>query len=174
MRVIQKKVCLLGDFAVGKTSLVRRFVEGRFDEKYLSTVGVAVSRKSLERNGHQLNLVLWDMVGSTELSHREAGYLSGAAGALVVCDLTRNNTLETMQRYARQLRVVSPKAALVFVGNKVDLTDERIISNDQLLAISRLYQGSYYLTSAKTGVGVEPAFEQLANLLEGLDGTITT
>lgn len=88
MKVVQKKVCLLGDFAVGKTSLVRRFVEGHFEDKYLSTIGVKVARKSLDRDETKLNLLIWDLVGGNEFSRSETGYLLGTAGALVVCDLT--------------------------------------------------------------------------------------
>ncbi len=174
MKIIQKKICLLGAFAVGKTSLVRRFVEGRFDEKYLSTVGVSVSRKSLDRNGHQLNLLLWDMVGGTEMSHRETGYLVGAAGALIVCDLTRSTTLDAMAQYARQMRVLNPRSALVFVGNKADLTADRVITDAQLLDISHSFQSGYYITSAKTGSHVEAAFANLADRLEGRDDNTTT
>lgn len=94
MKVVQRKVCLLGDFAVGKTSLVRRFVDNRFDDKYLSSIGVKVSRKTLNRSDHTLNLLIWDLVGGNEFSRREIGYLVGAAGALLVCDLTRLETVD--------------------------------------------------------------------------------
>lgn len=167
MKVVQKKVCLLGDFAVGKTSLVRRFVEGHFDDKYLSTIGVKVSRKSVEREDHQLNFLIWDLVGGNEFSRSEAGYLLGAAGALVVCDLTRPDTLEAMKRYATQIRTVSPAVSLVFLGNKFDLVKERAISDDVLTAVSTELNAPFLYTSAKTGENVEAAFAQLADLIEG-------
>ncbi len=166
MKVVQKKICLMGDFAVGKTSLVRRFVEGRFDEKYLSTIGVAVSRRTLSRDGYTLNLLIWDLVGGNELSHRETGYLAGTAGAIVVCDLTRPNTLETLQRYVHQVRVSNPQAALLLVGNKADLVAERMIDDEQLMAVSQALRTEYFLTSAKTGQAVEEAFNYLADRLE--------
>lgn len=166
MNVVQKKICLLGDFAVGKTSLVRRFVEGRFDDKYLSTIGVKVSRRTIERGTHTLSLLVWDLIGGNELSHREAGYLVGAAGALIVCDLTRHETLETLQRYTRHLRAINPEAALVLIGNKLDLTAERIVTDAQLTAVSASLRSEYFLTSAKTGLNVEEAFLRLAERLE--------
>lgn len=168
MKIVQKKICLLGDFAVGKTSLVRRFVEGRFDEKYLSTIGVAVSRRTLNRDGYTLNLLIWDLVGGNELSHRETGYLAGTAGAIVVCDLTRPDTLETLQRYVRQVRVSNPQAVLLLVGNKADLVAERMIDDEQLTAVSQALQTEYFLTSAKTGQAVEEAFNHLADKLEAI------
>jgi small GTP-binding protein len=167
MKVVQKKVCLLGDFAVGKTSLVRRFVEGRFEDKYLSTIGVKVARKSLEREDSKLNLLVWDLVGGNEFSRAETGYLLGTAGALVVCDLTRPDTLEAMKRYTNQVRAVNPTVAVIFLGNKVDLTEERAITAETLTAVTTELNAPILLTSAKTGENVETAFELLANLIEG-------
>jgi small GTP-binding protein len=166
MKIVQKKICLLGDYAVGKTSLTRRFVEGRFDDKYLSTIGVKVSRRLIEREDHSLNLLIWDLVGGNELSQRETGYLVGAAGALIVCDLTRPETVETLKRYAHHLRVVSPAAALVFIGNKLDLTAERMVTDDTLTAVSAGLQAEFQLTSAKTGQNVAEAFLRLAEKME--------
>ena len=165
--VIQKKICLLGEFSVGKTSLVRRFVEGRFDEKYHSTIGVKISRKILDRDQHQLNLLIWDLVGGNEFARREASYLLGTAGALIVCDLTRPQTLSVLTHYARQLHSINPQIALVFIGNKVDLTEERAITDEQLTAVCESLGGECLLTSAKTGEQVEAAFIRLADKLEG-------
>ena len=174
MKIIQKKICLLGDFAVGKTSLVRQFVEGRFDEKYLSTIGVMVSRKSIARETHTLNLIIWDLVGGSEFANREVSYLAGSAGAMIVCDLTRPETLETLHEYARRVRVSNPNIALVMVGNKLDLTAERRIGNEQLTAVRQNLQSEFFLTSAKTAFGVEAAFQQLAYQLEGSDDRFAT
>lgn len=165
--VVQKKVCLLGEFAVGKTSLVRRFVEGRFDDRYLTTIGVKISRRSLARGDHTLNLLLWDLAGSEEFNGAAASHLLGAAGALIVCDLVRPETLETLVRYAVRLRTANPDAAVVMAANKRDLVDERRVSDADLAAASALAAGPYLLTSAKTGENVERAFELLADAIEG-------
>ena len=166
MKIVQRKICLLGDFAVGKTSLVHRFVEGRFDDKYLSTIGVKVSRRVIERADHTLNMLIWDLVGGNDLSQRETGYLVGTAGALIVCDLTRPETVETLKRYAHHLRVVSPAAALVFIANKLDLTAERVVTDAMLTAVSASLEGDFLLTSAKTGQNVAEAFLRLAEKME--------
>ena len=159
--VIQKKICLLGDFAVGKTSLVRRFVEGRFDDKYLSTIGVKISRKVVLYDTNTVNLLLWDLAGGDDFSQAGASYLRGAAGALIVCDLTRRETLETFSYYSQQLRSLKVDAALVLLGNKVDLTAEHTITEAEIQAIATTINAPYLLTSAKTGQCVEEAFQQL-------------
>lgn len=164
MNTIQKKVCLLGDFAVGKTSLVRRFVEGRFDDRYLSTIGVKISRKTMTRAEYILNLLVWDLAGGDEHSDSGTGYLRGAAGALIVCDLTRHETLAGLHHYTRQLRLINAQAHIVLLANKVDLTAERQVSEDELSLLANQLGCPYLLTSAKTGEGVQEAFEQLAHL----------
>jgi small GTP-binding protein len=166
MAVIQKKICLLGDFAVGKTSLIRRFVEGRFDDKYLSTIGVKISRKTIEHKNNTLNLLVWDLAGGEDFSKMGATYLRGAVGALIVCDLTRPDTLAAWVFYAKQMRAINPNALLVFAANKADLKDERRIEEADLIASSEALGGSYLLTSAKTGDGVEDAFNAFTSLIE--------
>jgi small GTP-binding protein len=165
MTVIQKKVCLLGDFSVGKTSLVRRFVEGRFEDTYLSTIGVRISRKTLQRTESTLHLLLWDLAGAQEFN-TQSSYLVGVAAALIVCDLTRAETLSSCAKYVRQVRALNIAAPLVFVGNKADLTAERTVSEVELRACSETQGGECVLTSAKTGAGVELAFDLLAGKLE--------
>ncbi len=165
MSVIQKKVCLLGDFSVGKTSLVRRFVEGHFDDKYLSTIGVRISRKTLQRPAGTLNLLVWDLAGAQEFN-TQSSYLIGVAAALVVCDVTRHETLIGCAKYVQQIRAVNWSAPVVFVGNKVDLTAERTVTDEELRVYCETQGGDYVLTSAKTGANVDLAFELLARKLE--------
>ena len=161
MSKIQVKVCLLGDFAVGKTSMVRRFVEGRFDDKYLSSIGVKISRKVFDYGDRQLNLLLWDLAGGESFIKFQASYLRGASGAMIVCDLSRHETLGHLAEYAQQLRSANTRAAILFVGNKVDL-DTREISDKDLQDISGAFESAFLLTSAKTGQQVEAAFQILA------------
>jgi small GTP-binding protein len=163
MRVIQKKVCLLGDFAVGKTSLIRRYVEGRFDDKYLTTVGVVVSRKVLQYPNCTFHMLIWDMSGGRDFS--QSSYLAGTAGAFLVCDLTRAATLANLQTYADQVRRVNPSARMILLANKSDLADDRAIPDEQLLAFAQTLAVPVELTSAKTGVGVEAAFRAVADAL---------
>lgn len=163
-----KKICLLGEFSVGKTSLIRRFVENRFDERYLSTVGVLVSRKNLVVDRPApvaLTLMIWDTAGSEAFSTVVRSYYQGAAGALVVCDLTRAETLAALGDYTTNLRVVNPGARVVLVANKVDLVSQREISDEQLATLARHLEAPLVLSSARTGEGAEDAFQLLANAI---------
>ncbi len=166
MALIQKKICLLGGFAVGKTSLIRQFTEGNFDDKYLSTIGVKISRKSLQRPDHTLNFIIWDLAGGDDFSQKSNSYLRGAVGAIIVCDLTRPSTLEYLPKYMEQMQAVTPNAAIVLACNKADLIAERAISDDELKTAVSQTNAPYLLTSAKTGDNVEAAFELLADLIE--------
>lgn len=164
MNVVQKKVCLLGDFGVGKTSLIRRFVENRFDDKYLHTIGIKISRKSLPRPRHRLNLIIWDVAGGDEFKSLHSSYLNGAAGALIVCDLTRPETLTSFEYYINLLRQANEWSAMLLVGNKADLSPA--ITENELQSVCAWWGSSYVLTSAKTGMNVEEAFVRLADAIE--------
>lgn len=164
-----KKVCLLGDFSVGKTSLVRRYVEGIFETKYLSTIGVKIDRKIVSvpapEQELQLTLILWDLAGSEKFNQSRANYLRGSAGAILICDLTRPTTLDSLQGYASDLQKLSPGARLVLVANKCDLINEQQLTLPQLEAAASSLGAPFYLTSARTGDTVEAAFQSLAQLL---------
>ena len=166
MKVVKKKICLLGEYAVGKTSLIRRFVETRFDEGYLSTIGVHMSRKRLERNDHFLDFFIWDLAGGENFNVVGPNYLRGAAGAIIVCDLTRKETLLALPHYAGQIWSLNPNAALVFVANKADLVLERVVAHDELQEAITSFSNSYLLTSAKTGQNVDLTFTTLADHME--------
>lgn len=168
-RKISKKVCLLGDFAVGKTSLVRRFVYDRFDEKYLSTIGVKVSRKTVlvpqsESSVVEMTLMLWDLAGSEDFELMRATYMRGAAGAILVCDLTRPDTLRNLDAYVEDLQAVAPEALCVLAANKSDL-DDQVISAAQVASFAEKIHAPFYFTSAKTGAEVEIMFRELAQAL---------
>lgn len=171
VRQLTKKVCLLGDFAVGKTSLVRRYVEGRFSERYLSTIGVKVDRKVLTvpaSDGEvMLTLMIWDLAGGPDLGAWVPNYYRGAAGVITVCDLTRPETLASIDFYVQALRELSPAAELVVAANKADLMEQRSVSDAEMAAVSDEYGAPFFLTSAKTGERVEEMFYQLGLLLVG-------
>lgn len=171
METYSKKICLLGDFAVGKTSLVRRFVHNRFDDQYISTIGVKVSRKSIviphQEAIVEVRLMVWDLAGSQELSPVAASYLRGASGALLVCDLTRAETLTHLQRYSNDLRSIMPSAHFVVAANKMDLQDQHQITIAQVAEQAASLEAPYYLTSARIGDDVDQAFRHLAKLVLG-------
>lgn len=169
MTTFSKKICLLGDFAVGKTSLVRRFVYNLFDDRYISTIGVKVSRKTVvvPRAGDvvELTMMLWDLAGSEEFNQVRASYLRGTAGAVLVCDLTRPETLTNLSTYTADLFQVSPDARLIIAANKSDLTDQQQIEPADVQTVAAQFNAPYYITSARTGDEVETLFRQLGGLL---------
>lgn len=169
---LNAKVCLLGDYAVGKTSLVRRFVYNLFEDKYLSTIGVKVSRKVVAfphgEDVVELTLMLWDLAGSEEFDRVRASYLRGAAGALLVCDLTQRGSLDSMREYARQVREVNPRAAIVLAANKQDLVDQLTIREEEIATTASELGADFYLTSAKMGMAVDEAFRHLGRLTVGV------
>ena len=161
--VIQKKICMLGDFAVGKTSLVRRFVEGKFDDRYLTTIGVKVSRRPVELPDlPPVNLLIWDLAGGEEYTGVQANYLQGSSGALLVCDLSRAGTYATLTPYAQRIKDLNPKSVVIIAGNKVDLVEQRAVEDQQLAELAASLGANWFITSAKTGEGVETAFNLLA------------
>lgn len=166
MAVFSKKICLLGEFSVGKTSLVRRFVYDRFDDKYISTIGVKVSRKTIvipyQNDVADVTLMLWDLAGSEEFTKVRASYLRGSAGAILVCDLTRKDTLHQLPSYVDDLRSVSPDAELIIAANKSDLMNQHQLTVEQISEVANQIGAAFYLTSAKHGDDVESVFRHLA------------
>jgi small GTP-binding protein len=169
LRKIHKKICLLGDFAVGKTSLVRRYVYNRFDDKYISTIGVKVNRKTVVvpcgDEVVELTMMVWDLAGSEEFDRIRSSYLRGAAGAVWVCDLTRPETLDSLLLYSDILFDVAPGAQLVLAANKQDAVDQLRIAPAEVQAVAGCLGLPYRLTSAKTGDEVDGLFHDLGRLL---------
>lgn len=169
MTSFRKKICLLGDYSVGKTSLIRRFVHNRFEDKYISTIGVNVSRKTVSvspvGNVVEITMMIWDLAGGEEFSQMQGSYLRGADGAMLVCDLTRAKTLDHLETQAHNFLRINPTSKLVVVANKKDLVNQMILTGDQLDTVAAAFDTRYFRTSAKTGDDVEAAFRFLGELL---------
>lgn len=165
--LIQKKICMVGDFSVGKTSLVRRFVYNLFEERYLTTIGVNITRKDIQYPDDRLiRLLIWDLADAAKFNGTRSSYLQGASGALLISDLSRPESLLNLKGYCNEIRNINPKAVIMVIGNKVDLVVDDIqesIQNVRMLAAGM--DTSCQFTSAKTGEGVETAF---AFLLDGI------
>ncbi len=159
--MIQKKICMLGAFAVGKTSLVAQFVKSIFSDKYHTTVGVKIDKKVVNVDAQEMTLMLWDLAGEDEFNKIQLSYLRGSSGYLLVADGTRNTTLD--KAYLLQQTVTQAMGELPFVLllNKADLLDDWELSDH---IIDELSQKGWIVmkTSAKTGEAVEAAFLTLA------------
>lgn len=162
--MLKKKVCMLGAFAVGKTSLVRRYVHSLFSEKYHTTVGVKVDKKTVTVNDSSVDLILWDIHGEDDFQAVRASYLRGAAGCLLVVDGTRGYTLTVAQDLLKRCRETLGNVPVIFVLNKSDLMDRWEISPSEQNALEK--QGAVVVqTSAKDGSGVESAFTRLVEMM---------
>lgn len=159
--MIQKKVCMVGTFAVGKTSLVRQFVESVYSEKYHTTVGVKVDKKVIAVDDKEVMLVLWDIEGAQTGFDLRQSYLRGAAGYLLVADGTRPDTLANAIDLQQRTEATIGKMPFVLLVNKADLQQQWRVEAAQLAQL-RADNWLMTTTSAKTGQGVEDAFATLA------------
>lgn len=154
---ISKKVILLGLFGVGKTSLIKRFIHQKFDENYLTTIGVKVDKKVLNIHGVQLSMLIWDIAGESSHQKVPASYKLGSNGILYVFDVTRPSSFENIHRELAELNDLLPNVPIQIVANKIDLLDENSVEN----VLNNIGLKNIIRSSAKTGEGVEKAFEEL-------------
>jgi small GTP-binding protein len=165
--MVQKKICLLGSFAVGKTSLVTRFIDSSFPEKYYTTVGVRIEKKALQLGGKEWHLIVWDLAGEDEFLQIRPSYLRGSSGYLLVADGTRRATLDAAMKIQQRVRDTIGDVPFVLMLNKSDLADEWEVAERTIGALSRM-GWTWLKTSAKTGAGVEEAFLTLVGkMMEG-------
>jgi small GTP-binding protein len=157
---IKKKFCTLGAYAVGKTSLMARFVKSIFSDRYLTTIGVKIDKKEVQVDGQMVTLMLWDLAGEDEYLQARTSYLRAASGYLLVVDRTRPDTLTKAFELKERVDVEVGKIPFILVFNKSDLTDDMKITAEE---IEKLRQDGWDVleTSAKTGQGVEEAFLRL-------------
>lgn len=159
--MLQNKICMLGGFGVGKTSLVSRFVSSIFSDTYLTTVGVKIDKKKVTLDSGEMTLMLWDIYGQDDLQTVRDSYLRGATGYLLVADGTRYSTLDTAVALQKRAESVIGRVPFLLLLNKSDLDREWQVDEETL--VNLVDQGWRVLkTSAKTGAGVEEAFSTLA------------
>tara|TARA_R110002110_G_scaffold219761_2_gene433750 strand:+ start:85 stop:582 length:498 start_codon:yes stop_codon:yes gene_type:complete len=157
--MLQKKICMLGAFSVGKTSLVKQFVASMFDDKYLTTIGVKIDKKVIVCDNTDVTLMLWDLAGEDEYNSINPSYLRGASGCILVVDGTRPKTLDVALEIKTMAEAAIGQIPLIAALNKADLKAEWLIKEADL---ERLAAAMPVIeTSAKTELGVEAMFQQL-------------
>ena len=167
--MIQKKICMVGTYGVGKTSLVERYVHSKFEDKYLTTMGVKITKKPLEVAGQEVNLMLWDLAGEDKLTTVKPMNLRGASGYLLVADGTRANTLEAIFELQTRVKAEVGDVPFTCVINKLDLREQWEVNDASLARLDEL-GWKHLLTSAKSGEAVEELFLGLAErMLEGTE-----
>jgi small GTP-binding protein len=159
--MLQKKICMLGSFSVGKTSLVRRFVESMFSEVYQTSIGVKVDKKVVRVNNEDVTLILWDIHGEDVYQKIHMSYLRGMSGYLLVIDGTRRQTLEDALALNERVIQEAGKVPAILVFNKSDLVDKWEIDSARESELAATGWTILH-TSAKTGASVEQVFSQLA------------
>jgi len=163
---IVKKICILGDPAVGKTSLVGRYVLQQFGEEYLSTIGARVCEKILEMDiggrPSTVELVIWDIAGQNQFTSVTPSFYRGAEGALIVCDPSRRETFRNLFRWDHQFRENAALPNVVLIFNKSDISDRWEVAREEAEALAGELGYPFALASAKTGHNVEESFTLLA------------
>jgi small GTP-binding protein len=158
--MIQKKVCMVGLYGTGKTSLVQRFVHSLFSERYLSTVGVKIDRRPVELDGTSVTLMLWDLAGRDSHEDITTSYLRGAHAILYVADGTRRETCDQLPELRALAREAAGEVPEVLALNKSDLKERWAITGADEQALAAAWD--LVRTSAKSGDGVEDAFQRIA------------
>lgn len=170
-RRMKVKVCLIGEHAVGKTSLIRRYVLDEFDDRYVVTLGAKVSKKEMtlddeKRGPVGMDMTIWDIMGSRGFREllREA-YFHGAQAILAACDLTRYDTLEDLDSWVESVFRTVGEIPVVFAINKADLKDQAAFGEEQIKLATEGFDASWFHVSAKTGANVEALFRALAGTI---------
>lgn len=169
--VMKLKVCMAGEGAVGKTSLIRRYVLDEYEDRYTATLGTKITKKTVSTKDSagtpvSVSMILWDIMGTATLREllKEA-YYHGAQGILAVADLTRPETLSELDGWSSSIRLVSGDIPTHVVMNKADLAGERAVAEADIEAFCRTRRWPWTSTSAKTGAGVEDAFRRIVELI---------
>jgi small GTP-binding protein len=162
------KVIVIGDPAVGKTSLLANFATNQFEEKYLPTVGVSILKETIELEDHDatINLMFWDIAGQPQFYMLHRPYFNGADGILLVFDTTRSSTFSNVHNwYSSAVKFGLSGVPRILIGNKVDLKEERKIILPMAEHLSEKLNAPYFETSALTGENVKIVFQKIAELV---------
>ncbi|MFX1274867.1 MAG: GTP-binding protein [Promethearchaeota archaeon] len=158
------KLILGGEGGVGKTSMVHRFVEDTFQTDYKSTIGTSIMKKecSFEGLSSKVRFVIWDLAGQAQFKRVRMSYVENAEAGLLVYDVTRKETFDSLEGWHNEIKTASPTISLILVGNKIDLEDKRQVPTEEGQALAQKLGLTYIETSAKTGENINDAFKMLA------------
>jgi small GTP-binding protein len=170
IKEIQKKMILLGDGAVGKTSLIRRFVVDKFDDKYILTIGSKIMAKAIQIESDNevfyLKLQIWDILGQKGYSKLHESSFKGADGVMMVADITRKETLESIRSYwLAEVRNIVGNVPFIILANKSDLIKRAEFDEKELGKFASRYTAPFFFTSAKNGENVKQAFYELGSMM---------
>lgn len=160
------KFIILGDYAVGKTCVIRRYVSDTFDEEYKASIGVDITSQQLFFDPHQVQLQIWDMSGQTDFRELRRQFMNGSDCGIIVFDVTRRSSLENIPRWMNEARANVPGLQFALVGNKTDLVDERVVKHEEAERAAKENKLLFYIeTSAKSGSNIQLLFKRLAQLI---------
>ncbi len=164
LKKLSKKMVMLGDGGCGKSSLIKKYVYSTFDDKYIHTIGVHITKKEVPypEEGVVIVLNIWDIQGQKNLVNYESN-ATGALGAFIVCDVTRNQTLEHMPEWIDMMKRKAPNGKMILIANKWDLKDRAEFGEFQMKYLASKNNCLWFPTSAKTGENVERAFKAIAD-----------
>jgi small GTP-binding protein len=168
--MIRKKICLVGQYGVGKTSLVKRFVESMFDDRYLTTVGVKIDKKDLDVEGQRVSLAIWDIAGENEMASARISHLRGASGYILVADGLRRTSLDKALDLKQRIETEVGRIPFVLVVNKTDLRDQWEIQPADVARLANV-GWNVFESSAKTGETVEQVFDTLVQTMLAKDSS---
>jgi small GTP-binding protein len=172
-KMVKLKITLVGEGGIGKTSLIKRYVFDQFSDGYITTIGTKVTKKEiklkhpLSKEDYNATMMIWDIMGQRGFREilKEA-YFYGTQGAIAVCDVTREDTLNRLDEWIETLHQIAKDVPIVFMGNKCDLVDEAQLSYNDIKKFASKYEDStVFLSSAKSGINVNLAFKTLAEII---------
>ena len=156
------KYIIIGDSAVGKSNILLRYVQDKFNEEFQSTIGVEFGTKNIEINNKICRVQIWDTAGQDRFRSITRNYYKGAHGIIVIYDVTNRKTFENVKNWIKQIKEeVSTKVSINLVGNKIDDTENRKVTEEEGKNLAESFGVSFFEASAKDGLGVNECFLDL-------------
>jgi len=162
------KIILVGDYGVGKSTSIHRFVEDKFKANYVPTLGVQVTKKSIEINGNSIDLMIWDLAGQDRYAMVRQRFYSGTQGILMLYDVTRMSSLINIKKWYNEVSRFTEQIPIILIGNKIDLVEKKEVRNadvNRFLEENNINVKVKVKTSAKDGVNIEKTFHYLVRIL---------